>query len=136
MIMKLELKRKDKRKDCTIGELYVDGKFECYTLEDVVRDNGVKVDGATAIPTGTYGLSITFSNRFQKPLPLLANVPNFVGVRIHSGNSSLDTEGCILVGRTKASQNSIGESKLAFAHLFPQLEAALARKESVTITIS
>lgn len=129
--MKLELKRVDKRKDCTIGELYVDGKFECYTLEDVVRDNGVKVDGQTAIPTGTYGVSITFSNRFQKDLPLLANVPNFVGVRIHTGNTSLDTEGCILVGRQRL-VNSIAESKLAFAHLFPQLQAA----KSITITIS
>ena len=133
--MKLELKRIDKQKDCTIGELYVDGKFECYTLEDVVRDNGVKVDGKTAIPTGTYAVSITFSNRFQKPLPLLANVPNFVGVRIHTGNTSLDTEGCVLVGRTKASPNSIGESKLAFAHLFPQLQTAINNGEKVTITI-
>lgn len=129
--MKLELKRTDKQKDCTIGELYVDGKFECYTLEDVVRDNGQKVNGATAIPPGKYDLVINFSNRFQKLLPLLLNVPNFEGVRIHTGNTSQDTEGCVLVGRVK-SGNTISESKLAFAHLFPQLQAA----KSITITIS
>lgn len=133
--MKLTLKRFEFSKDCTIGKLYVDGVFECFTLEDVVRDNGVKVAGATAIPTGSYNVVVTFSNRFQKELPLLENVPNFVGVRIHTGNTSLNTEGCILVGRTKASPTSIGESKLAFAHLMPQLEAAL-KKEKVTISIS
>jgi len=133
--MKLELKRTNKKPTFTQGELYIDGKFECYTIEDVVRDSGVKVDGQTAIPSGTYAISITFSNRFQKALPLLANVPNFVGVRIHSGNSSVDTEGCILVGRTKSSQDYIGESKLALAHLQPLIQAALDRKESVSITI-
>jgi len=132
--MKLELKRTEKKADCTIGELYVDGEFECYTLEDKVRDNGVKVDGATAIPKGTYALDITFSNRFQKLLPLLIDVPNFVGVRIHTGNTSQDTEGCILVGRQRL-VNSIAESKLAFAHLFPQLQAALAKGDKVIITI-
>lgn len=134
--MKIELKRTNKQATYTQGELYVDGKFECYTMEDVIRDNGVKVDGLTAIPTGTYELDITFSNRFQKLLPLLKNVPNFVGVRIHSGNTSKDTEGCILVGRTKSSTDYIGESKLALAHLQPLIQAALDRKESVSITIS
>ena len=129
--MNLTLKRTNKNAECTIGELYVDGKFECYTLEDVVRDNGVKVDGQTAIPAGTYRIVLSMSNRFQKILPLLENVPNFQGVRRHSGNTAQDTEGCILVGRIKT-QNSILESRLAFSHLFPQLQQA----DKITITVS
>ena len=128
--MKLTLERISKTSECTIGELYVDGKFECYTLEDVVRDNGVKIDGQTAIPAGTYRVQITFSNRFQKLLPELLNVPNYTGVRIHTGNTSKDTEGCILVGKARLT-NSIVESRLAFDHLFPQLKAA----KDITITI-
>lgn len=129
--MKLSLKRIDKREDCTIGELYVDGKFECYTLEDVVREDGVKILGQTAIPEGTYEVVISLSPRFQKLLPLLLNVPNFEGVRIHTGNTAADTEGCILVGR-KRLVNSIGESRLAFDALFPKIQAA----EHTIITIS
>jgi hypothetical protein len=129
--MKLELKRTIKTSESTIGELYVDGVFECYTLEDVVRDNGEKVYGKTAIPAGTYKVICNLSNRFQRIMPLLLNVPGFEGVRIHSGNSSLDTEGCILVGRVKE-ENRIGESKLAYSHLFPQLQAA----KEISITIS
>ncbi len=128
--MKLELRRTDLLTGCTLGELFINGRFECYTLEDKVRDNGVKVYGSTAIPKGTYDLSVTFSNRFQKQLPLLHDVPGFEGVRIHTGNTNQDTEGCILVGRVKR-QTSIEESRLAFSHLLPQLESA----DSITLRI-
>lgn len=133
--MKIVVKRTNYLSDCTIGEMYVDGKYECFTLEDVVRDNGVKVSGATAIPTGSYSLTVTFSNRFQKELPLLLNVPNFEGVRIHTGNTSLQTEGCILIGR-QVESHSILESRLAFEHLFPKIKAALAKGDKITLTIS
>lgn len=132
--MKITVKRIDFNSDCTIGEMSIDGKFECYTLEDKVRDNGVKVPGQTAIPSGTYNVSITFSQRFQKPLPLLADVPNFVGVRIHTGNTSQQTEGCILIGAEKA-DNSILRSREAFNNLFPKLQAALAKGDKITLTI-
>ena len=107
--MILELKRKIFTDDSTIGELSIDGKFVCYTLEDKVRD--VKIKNVTAIPYGKYELAITFSNRFQQYMPLLLNVPGFEGVRIHSGNKSADTEGCILVGSSK-SLNFIGSSRV------------------------
>jgi len=133
--MKLELKRTIKTSESTIGELYVDGVFECYTLEDVVRDNGEKVYGKTAIPAGTYKVICNLSNRFQRIMPLLLNVPGFEGVRIHSGNSSLDTEGCVLVGRKVVSDNYISESKLAYSSLLPKLQTAINNGENVTITV-
>ena len=79
--MDLRVKRLEFSDDSTIGELSVDGQFECYTLEDKVRP--VKIKGKTAIPAGQYEVVINFSQRFQKPLPLLLNVPNFAaGARI------------------------------------------------------
>jgi hypothetical protein len=107
--------------ESTIGELWVNGVFECYTLEDKVRP--VKIAGKTAIPPGRYEVIINFSQRFQKPLPLLLNVPNYEGVRIHSGNTAANTEGCILVGETKT-ENFVGESRWAFNRLFEKLKAA------------
>jgi hypothetical protein len=117
---------------CTIGELLVDGVHECWTLEDVVRPNGEKVYGETAIPYGTYKVGITFSNRFQRDLPLLYDVPDFSGIRIHPGNTAADTHGCLLVGQHKTS-TSVTESRLAFDALFPKIRDAIERGEEVTI---
>ena len=94
--MKLKLERLQLDPDVTIGSLTVDDAWECWTLEDAVRP--VKVAGETAIPHGLYRVDITHSPRFQRDLPLLLSVPNFMGVRIHPGNTAADTEGCILVG--------------------------------------
>jgi hypothetical protein len=107
---------------CTLGRLSIGLIQECYTLEDVVRE--IKVPGKTAIPYGTYEIIINFSNRFQRPMPLLLNVPGFDGVRIHKGNTAKDTEGCILVGNSRGT-NSIQESAVAFDRLFPKIEKAL-----------
>lgn len=130
--MQLQLTRKIFTDKSTIGELAVDGKSECFTLEDVVRPE--KIKGETAIPAGTYEIAITFSNKFQKLLPLLLNVPNYEGVRIHLGNKPEDTEGCILVGQTKA-PDFVGGSRAAFAPLFEKLQDALKR-EKIFIEIS
>ena len=108
--MKLKLNRIALRKTYTIGKLYIDGKYFCDTLEDTVRDinksgkfdNGEKkVKGKTAIPYGTYEIKWTYSPRFKKYTPQLMNVPQFEGIRIHAGNSSTDTEGCLLLGQNK-----------------------------------
>lgn len=120
--MKLELIRKEFTEMSTIGDLLIDGKFFCYTLEDMYRDK--KIKGVTAIPYGTYEVIINFSNRFQKPMPLLLNVPNFEGIRIHSLNTSDQTEGCIGIGFTKGN-NYIGQSRKAFNELMPVLQKAL-----------
>ena len=126
--MKITVKRLHRTERSTIGELYIDGKFECYTLEDVERK--VKIPSETAIPKGTYIVGITLSNRFKRLLPILIDVPNFEGVRIHSGNTNHNTEGCILVGTTR-SKDFIGSSRLAFDKLFKKMQSA----KSITLTI-
>lgn len=106
--MKLILRRIAKKPTYTIGRLFLmkDGKEEylCDTLEDTVRvleELSDKVPGRTAIPAGEYSLSLTYSNRFKRFLPLVEDVPFFAGIRIHAGNSDVDTEGCLLVGKNK-----------------------------------
>lgn len=132
--MNLTLNREPSADGATIGELLIDDKHECWTLEDVVRPDGEKVPGKTAIPAGRYRVIITHSNRFNTPLPLLLAVPGFEGIRIHPGNTAVDTEGCILVGRTRDTA-FVGESRLAFASLFDKIKAGCSAGE-VWITIS
>ena len=115
-MLSLRLARKWFTEKSTIGILYVNDKFFCYTLEDVVRPSGEKIKGQTAIPWGTYKISLTYSKKFDKILPLLADVPNFTGVRIHSGNTDKDTEGCILVGSTH-SNDFVGSSRVVMTKL-------------------
>ena len=100
--MKLTLTRIAKRPDYTIGRL-TDEKGEriCDTLEQAWRDykgGELKVPKKSAVPEGTYRVVVTKSPRFGRYLPLLVGVPGFEGIRIHSGNTVKDTEGCILVG--------------------------------------
>lgn len=130
--MILELKRKIFTDDSTIGELSIDGEFVCFTLEDKVRDT--KIQNVTAIPYGKYEVIINFSNRFQKYMPLLLDVPNYAGVRIHPGNKSTDTEGCILVGSSK-SLNFIGSSRVTYASLFARMKK-VEKKEKIFINIT
>ena len=133
--MKIKLIRDKFTKQSATGKLYVDGVFQCYTLEDVVRKDGVKVYGKTAIATGVYNVLITFSNKFGRLLPLLEDVPMFSGIRIHSGNAPRDTLGCILVG-TARSTDFVGGSRIAFASLFKKMLDAKNKGEKITIEIS
>ena len=121
--MLIEVKRFEFKDTYTIGKMYINGLYECYTLEDVVR-NGTKVIGKTAIPTGEYKVIIDASVRFKQDMPHILNVPNFTGVRIHSGNTSAHTEGCILVGTTWAGKDFIGNSKAAYKKFFEKLKKA------------
>lgn len=120
----------------TIGELLINDKHLCDTLEDRVRPEGEKVYGKTAIPEGKYEIELTHSPRFKKILPEILNVPNFSGIRIHTGNSSKDTEGCIIVGTWDGEKEDwVGSSKIAFDKLMSLLEEATNNKEKVTITV-
>lgn len=78
-----------------IGDFYIDGQFFCYSLEDKIRFE--KVYGKTAIPDGRYKVVLTVSNRFKRLMPLLLDVPNYSGVRIHGGNTAENSHGCPLV---------------------------------------
>jgi hypothetical protein len=130
--MKLLLIRKWATTECTVGTLDVDGQHICYILEDVERE--VKVPRKTAIPRGTYNIVIDYSNRFQRRLPHLLNVPNFTGIRIHPGNYAGDTEGCLLPGQDHH-ENMVGHSQIAFSNLFGMLLGAEGRGEPMTIEI-
>ena len=140
--MKLTLKRIALRSTYTIGRLYVDGNYFCDTLEDTVRDlnkngkfdNGEKkVYGKTAIPYGTYEIKWTYSPRFKKYTPQLMNVPLFEGIRIHSGNSSTDTEGCLLLGENKK-VGMVLNSRATINKFYPLIKKACS-KGKVTIEI-
>ena len=134
--MKIEVNRIFKASTYTIGELSVNDNYLCDTLEDRVRPEGEKVYGETAIPAGTYTVVLSYSNRFKKVMPEIQNVPNFTGVRIHCGNSSKDTEGCLLVGKWDGkTENWISDSKNSYNKLYPLLDEAFNKKENITITI-
>lgn len=132
------LLRRDAFNDvCTFGKLFVNGEPLCETLEDVDRrleDGGIKIPGRTAIPRGEYRVIIDWSRRFHKNLPRLLNVPGFEGVRIHRGNHSGDTDGCILVG-THRLVDAVGSSTIAFAQLMLRMEKAADNMEVITLKI-
>lgn len=128
--MKLLLRRIAKRDTYTIGRLYIDGKYFCDTLEDTDRNltsemdeeyiRQQKVYGKTAIPSGVYQVEITYSPKFKKNMPLVKDVKGFQGIRIHSGNTDKDTEGCILVGKnTKVGM--VTDSRKTYLSLFARL---------------
>lgn len=133
--MEIKVDRVQKDPDVTIGKLSVDGVFECWTLEDPVRPDNVKIYGETAIGAGEYEVTITFSPRFRVMMPLLLNVKDFAGVRIHPGNSVQDTEGCLLVGMDRLAR-SLGRSRIAYDKLYTKIDQALKRKEKVVLKIA
>lgn len=104
--IQLEVTRKWLSSECALGELSVNGKLFCYTLEDVVRAPGSKkVKHQTAIPAGHYRVTLETSPRFGKLLPRLHDVPGFEGILLHSGNTAADSSGCILLGYSKLPSN-------------------------------
>ena len=152
--MKLLLKRIAKQKTYTIGKLYINGVYECDTLEDVDRglSNDMAIDeikkkkvyGQTAIPTGTYEINMDvvspkFKDRsWAKPydgkLPRLMDVPGYEGVLIHVGNTDKDSSGCILVGQNKI-KGQVVNSTATFHELMEKLTEVYERGEKISITI-
>ena len=127
----LVLLRKWRGDEWTQGELYLNGILECYTLEDTVREDDIKLPGRTAIPAGCYDVAITESPRFGNELmPLLLDVPNFTWIRIHWGNTAKDTDGCILVGSVRA-KGAVLSSRAAMKKLMGKLIG----KSDIRITI-
>lgn len=140
--MKLTLKRIALRPTYTIGKLYIDDAYFCDTLEDTVRDtnksgkfdNGEqKIKGKTAIPYGTYEIKWTYSPRFKKYTPQLMNVPSFEGIRVHAGNTSADTEGCLILGENKQ-VGRVLNSRATINKFYPIIKEACSNGK-VTIEI-
>ncbi|HNB00946.1 MAG TPA: DUF5675 family protein [Nitrosomonas sp.] len=136
--MHLKLKRLDYGA-VTIGELFIDDEFECFTLEDQVRETGQpveswKIPGNTAIPRGLYKITLDYSVRFRQTMPRLLDVEGFRGVRIHPGNTIHDTEGCILVG-TAVNKNVLVASLDAYNKLYKKLKLAYHIGDQILISI-
>lgn len=139
--MRLTLMRIANRPTYCIGKLYIDGVYFCDVLEDT--DRGLKdemseeeilskkVKGETAIPTGIYPITLTYSPKYKKTMPLVNNVKGYSGIRIHSGNTHKDTEGCLLVGKNKE-VGKVLQSRITFNALYNILAKT---KERIIIDI-
>jgi hypothetical protein len=142
--MELQLKRETFTEQSTIGTLSIEGKFECFVLEDKDRGlsdtmslekiAGTKVYGKTAIPYGRYEIDWTMSARFKVMMPILLNVKGYSGIRIHKGNTELDSLGCLLCG-TRKKNNMVTESTLATRNLYAKIESAKKQGQRIYITI-
>lgn len=154
--MTIKIDRKYKKDTYTIGNVYVDGKWLCSSLEDrdrgleqtdsVTYIRGVKVPGETAIPTGRYRITMdVVSPKYNGVkwyrdfcggrMPRLLNVPGFEGILIHPGNGPLDTSGCILVG-LNTSRGRLTASRAKFQELYKMLKKANDRHELIYIEIA
>lgn len=154
--MKLKVERKWKKATYTIGRLYVDGELFCNTLEDVDRGLkqtmatgtilGKKVYGETAIPTGTYGVTLNVTSPkyasvkwawdfCRGKMPRLLNVKGYDGVLIHPGSTEKDSAGCLLVGKN-TQVGKLTQSRDTFKALYKKMKAAADRGEEITIEIA
>lgn len=126
--MILKLVRKREQNNATIGELFINNVKFCDTLEDKIRPTKIKHE--TCIDAGTYQVIINYSMRFKRQMPLLINVPNFIGIRIHAGNTIANTSGCILLGINDF-DNRLIASKIMFEKFFSLLEKALVNQNCI-----
>lgn len=139
--MELILERKIHNATSTEGNLYINGKWFCNTIEDIVRakpgewKKELKVYGKTAIPYGTYPVLVTWSNRFKRMLTGVFNVPDFEGIRIHNGTSELSSSGCIIVSYKDDDKNKrLINDKAAMDDLCRLITIA-QKKEKITLKI-
>lgn len=154
--MNLKIVRKYRKDTYTIGNLFVDGVWLCNSLEDkdrglkqtdsIIKINGTKVYAETAIPIGTYNVRMDIvspkysASSWYKSLcggkvPRIENVPGFLGVLIHTGNTALDSAGCVLVGLNKK-KGALVSSKECFSKLYKKMEAAYKKGEKITLQIT
>lgn len=137
--------------EATLGVLLLDGKAQCFTLED--QHQRVKVPGETRIPAGRYQLKLRalgesphfdkkYTERFaaeHRGMIEICAVPGFTGVLIHTGNTDADTRGCVLVGLRGdafAEPKVIGTSEAAYRRLYKKLALVLAQGEEVWLSIT
>jgi len=140
--MQLTLKRRPSTDEATVGDLYIDDRHVCYTLEDVVREipgapvKDWKVKGKTAIPAGTYPVVLELSPKYGPDCLTIQNVPGFSYIRMHSGNTAEHTEGCLLLGMQATETTLVGgTSRPAVALVKRQVKAAIDAGEAVSIEV-
>jgi hypothetical protein len=137
--MTIIVNRQASSDDATIGEMLIDDVHEAWTLEPTIREvagepvSEWKIPSKTAIPAGTYNVTIAPSARFGREMPHVNDVDGFAGIEIHWGNFPIDTDGCTLLGTDKGSA-MVKNSVAAFNAFFPKLQAALTAGDTVTIT--
>ena len=148
--MKLQVVRTQFGKDATNGLLFIDGIFECYTLEDQYQT--VKVMHETCIPEGTYdikfrktgGFHAKYSARYKNAhygMLHLQDVPGFTYILIHTGNTDEHTSGCLIVGETQQDldinfNGMVGSSAVAYKKMYAKVANQLLQGKKVTIEYS
>lgn len=142
--MEIKVIRKYRKTDYTIGEMYIDDRFFCSTLEDT--DRGLRADmplseiktkkkyGITAIPTGRYKIKMSYWAKYKKYYPELCNVPGYTSILIHGGKNATATLGCVLVGENKIKGGLINSGKYV-EELRQRITAAIKAGKEVWITI-
>ncbi len=149
--MNVYIKTIKKTNKATIGRLFVDEIFICNTLEDTYRDlplicpdtsRGLectcreKKKGQTCIPGGTYKAAYLMSPKFGRKLLRLIDVPHFIGILIHRGNTDLDTAGCILVGDLNPNNtDTLINSAVTEQRLDELWKKCVAKKEDIEVVI-
>jgi hypothetical protein len=142
--MELAISRKANNETQCTGEMTRDAKHQCWTLEDPVRRdpdpntpaNEGKIYGKTAIPAGRYKVTITFSQKFQRDMMLVNEVPGFTGIRLHGGRDAEDTLGCPLLGYKRDGELHLSDTLQASHDLFAVVKIALDRDEEVWLTVT
>lgn len=142
-IMELKVERFQHNENETFGKFYIEGVYQCFTLEDPYKEK--KVWGETRIPEGRYKVELRkaggfhekytekFGKDFHRGMLHVTNVPNYTYILIHIGNTNKDTNGCLLVGTGKT-KNSITNSTLAYKKIYPPIAKALEEGKEVWIT--
>lgn len=150
--MELKVIRYSDGGDSTLGLLFIDGFFQCYTLEDEFK--AVKVYADTRIPAGTFNITLrtvgSFHERMIKHssaevrdihrgMLWLRDVPGFEYILIHPGNTEADTAGCLMVGNNvnnnRITNGMLANSTAAYIDMYKKVMAAFDRKEDILITI-
>ena len=129
--VELQIYRVWKTEKSTIGILSVENRFWCFTIEDKVRPKGIKIDGLTAIPYGTYEVILKKSPRTGLLTPWILKVKGFTNIQIHIACYASKVDGCIGVGLTRDGDNMVQRSKQAFTILMRYLKKA----DKITLTI-
>lgn len=124
MMIKVKRQSRCLDTDAVFGELYLDSELICLTLERLSK----------LIPAGTYPVSFYFSPHNQVQVPLLT-VPGREYIEIHPANYPYQLEGCIAVGTTH-NQDSVSNSRFAFALLMSKLRQVSDAGEDVQIEVS